>query len=133
MYHKRCTDVGMRRLAKQQIKNKRLFHYESAEDRAVTDVVFVFEVHQPHRIKKSFFWEDKIFKRVSKEEFFGYYYDDEANREIFERASKKCYFPSNSILVETIDKYKHEKKAARVSFSISGIFWSNAKDTAETF
>ena len=29
------------------------------EDIAVTDVVFVFEVHQPHRIKKSFFWEDR--------------------------------------------------------------------------
>jgi alpha-amylase len=127
----------MRKLPKQQIKNKRLFHNESAEDRAVTDVVFVFEVHQPHRIKKSFFWEDKIFKRISKEEFFGYYFDDEANRDIFERAGKKCYFPSNSILLETIDKYKHEKKAAKVSFSISGIFLEQcerySKDLLETF
>ncbi len=103
----------------------------------VTDVVFVFEVHQPHRIKKGFFWEDKIFKHVSKEEFFDYYFDDAANREVFERAGKKCYFPSNSILLETIDKYKHGKKEAKVSFSISGVFLEQcerySKDLLETF
>jgi alpha-amylase len=112
-------------------------HNESVEDRAVTDVVFVFEVHQPHRIKKSFFWEDKIFKRVSKEEFFDYYFDDVANREVFERAGKKCYFPSNSILLETIDKHKHEKKRVKVSFSISGVFLEQcerySRDLLETF
>jgi len=103
----------------------------------LTDIVFVFEVHQPFRIKKSFFWEDRIFKRVNKEEFFDYYFDDEANREVFERAGKKCYFPSNSILLETIDKHKHEKKRVKVSFSLSGIFLEQCerynKDLLETF
>jgi alpha-amylase len=103
----------------------------------LTDVVFVFEVHQPHRIKKDFFWESKIFKRVGRKEFFEYYFDDAVNREIFERASKKCYFPSNSILLETIDKYRGEKKQPKFSFSISGVFLEQcekySKDVLETF
>ena len=26
----------------------------------MTDVVFVFEVHQPHRLRRNMFWEGKI-------------------------------------------------------------------------
>jgi alpha-amylase len=103
----------------------------------LTDVVFVFEVHQPHRIKKDFFWESKIFKRVGRKEFFEYYFDDAVNREVFERASKKCYLPSNSILLEIIDKYRGEKKQPKFSFSISGVFLEQcekySKDVLETF
>jgi len=103
----------------------------------LTDIVLVFEVHQPHRLKRGFFWEDKIFKRVKKEELFDYYFDHVVDREIFERACKKCYFPSNQILLNLIDKYKKEKKQVRVSFSISGIFLEQCemfnKDLLESF
>jgi alpha-amylase len=103
----------------------------------LTDIVFVFEVHQPHRIKKSFFWENMIFKRAGKKEFFDYYFDKDVNRQVLERASKKCYLPSNSILLELIDKYKGEKKQPKFSFSISGVFLEQCemfnKDVLETF
>lgn len=99
--------------------------------------MFVFEVHQPHRLKRNFFWEDKIFKRVKKEELFNYYFDDTVDREIFERACRKCYFPSNQILLNLIDRYKKEKKQVRVSFSISGVFLEQCemfnKDLLESF
>ncbi len=36
----------------------------------MTDVVLVFEVHQPHRIKKNFYWDNKVFKHVKKRELF---------------------------------------------------------------
>jgi alpha-amylase len=88
----------------------------------LTDIVFVFEVHQPYRIGRSFFWENKFLKRVKKKELFNYYFDHVVNREVFERACKKCYFPSNQILQDLIDKYKKERKKVKVSFSISGIF-----------
>jgi alpha-amylase len=88
----------------------------------LTDIVFVFEVHQPHRLRRDFFWENRLFKRVKKKEFFNYYFDQAVNREIFERTCKKCYFPSNQILLDSIDKYKKERKKLKVSFSISGIF-----------
>jgi alpha-amylase len=103
----------------------------------LTDIVLVFEVHQPHRINKSFFWESKMFKRVEKKEYFDYYFDSAENREVFERACTKCYFPSNSILLELIDRYKGEKKKPKFSFSLSGVFLEQCemfnKDLLETF
>lgn len=88
----------------------------------MTDVVFVFEVHQPHRLRRNLFWEGKVFRRLSKNELFNYYFDNEVDREIFKRAARKCYFPSNQIILDLIDKYKHEKKQVKFSFSVSGVF-----------
>jgi len=103
----------------------------------LTDIVLVFEVHQPHRLKKSFFWENKMFKRIEKGELFDYYFDRAVNREVFERACRKCYFPSNQILLDLIDKYNREKKQVKVSFSVSGVFLEQcemfSKDLLETF
>ena len=103
----------------------------------MTSIVLVFEVHQPHRIRRNFFWEDHVFKRAKKQELFDHYFDRAANREVFERACKKCYFPSNKILLELIDKYKREKKQVKISFSISGVFLEQCemfnKDLLENF
>jgi alpha-amylase len=103
----------------------------------LTDIVIVFEVHQPYRLKRSFFWEKDIFKRLRKEELFDYYFDHAINREVFLRACKKCYFPSNKILLELIDRYKTERKRVKVSFSLSGVFLEQcemfSKDLLETF
>jgi alpha-amylase len=105
--------------------------------RVVTDVVFVFEVHQPHRLRRKIFWENKLFKRLKKEQLFDYYFDNETDREIFKRATRKCYFPSNQILLDLIDKHKHERRPVKVSFSVSGIFLEQCemfdKDLLETF
>ncbi len=103
----------------------------------MTDVVFVFEVHQPYRLRRDFFWENRIFKRLKKAELFDYYFDHLMNEEIFDRTARKCYFPSNRILLEQIDKHKKERKQVRVSFSLSGIFLEQCekydKDLLETF
>jgi alpha-amylase len=88
----------------------------------LTDIVFVFEVHQPHRLRKNLFWENKVFRRVKKEDLFNYYFDNEVDREIFERAAKKCYFPANQILLEQIDAHHGEERQVKVSFSLSGVF-----------
>jgi alpha-amylase len=103
----------------------------------VTDVVFVFEVHQPHRLRRKVFWENRLFKRQKKEELFNYYFDSETDREIFKRAASKCYFPSNQILLDLIDKYRHERRPVKVSFSVSGVFLEQCemfdKDLLESF
>ncbi len=103
----------------------------------MTDIVLVFEVHQPHRIKKNFFWENKLFKHAKKEELFDYYFDNSVNKEVFLRSCRKCYFPSNQILQDLIDKYRREKKQVKVSFSISGVFLEQCemfnKDLLESF
>ncbi|MEM3377783.1 MAG: DUF5752 family protein [Candidatus Bathyarchaeia archaeon] len=104
---------------------------------ALPDVVFVFEVHQPHRLRRNLFWENKVFKRLKKEDLFAYYFDNDVNREIFKRAAQKCYFPSNQILLESIDKHKKQKRKVKVSFSLSGVFLEQCemfdKDLLETF
>jgi len=103
----------------------------------LTDIVFVFEVHQPHRLKRNLFWENKIFQRLKKEELFNYYFDNDVDKEIFKRAARKCYFPSNQILLDSIDEHKKEKKQAKFSFSLSGVFLEQCemfdKDLLETF
>lgn len=103
----------------------------------MTDIVFVFEVHQPHRLRKNLFWENKVFKRAKKKELFNYYFDNEVDREIFERAARKCYFPSNQILLDAIDAHKRDKRQVKVSFSLSGVFLEQCElfspDLLETF
>jgi alpha-amylase len=104
---------------------------------SLTDVVFVFEVHQPHRFKRNLFWENKVFRRLKKKDLFNYYFDNEVDREIFKRAARKCYFPSNRILLDVIDAHRKEKRRVKVSFSVSGIFLEQCemfdKDLLETF
>jgi alpha-amylase len=103
----------------------------------MTDIVFVFEVHQPHRLRRKLFWEGKTFRRLTKQELFDYYFDNEVDQEIFKRAARKCYFPSNQIILDTIDKHKHEKKPANFAFSLSGVFIEQCemfdKDLLESF
>ena len=103
----------------------------------LTDIVFTFKVHQPHRINKKFFWDRKMFRRLRKEDLFDFYFDQQKDRQLFERACRKCYFPSNEILLELIDEFKREKKRVKVAFSISGIFLEQCemfnKDLLESF
>lgn len=103
----------------------------------MTDIVLIFEVHQPHRLRRKVFWENRVFKRLKKEELFNYYFDNEADREIFKRAATKCYFPSNQILLDLIDSHKTERRPVKVSFSVSGVFLEQCemfqKDLLESF
>jgi len=101
------------------------------------DILLIFEVHQPFRLKRNLLWENKIFKRLNKKELFHYYFDNEANKEVFKRAAEKCYYPSNKILLDLIDRYKKEKKQVKITFSLSGVFLEQCekfdKDVLETF
>ena len=103
----------------------------------MTDVVFAFEVHQPFRVKKNYFWERKMFQRLTKDEFFNYYFDRVGDQEIFKRVSRKCYFPTNRIILNLIDQYKSEKKQVKIAFSLSGVFLEQCekfnKDVLESF
>ena len=99
--------------------------------------MFVFEVHQPHRLRRNLFWEGKTFRRQTKQELFNYYFDNEADREIFKRAARKCYYPSNQIILDAVDRFKHGEKPAKFSFSLSGVFLEQCemfdKDLLDSF
>lgn len=100
-------------------------------------MVLTFEVHQPFRIRRDFYWEHRMFCRLKKRDLFDYYFDSEVNREIFQRASRKCYLPSNQILLKAIDEHKREIKKVKVAFSMSGVFLEQCerygRDVLESF
>ena len=103
----------------------------------MTEVVLVFEVHQPLRLKKGFFWDRNMFRYISKQGLHDFYFDKTQDREIFERACRKCYLPSNNILLQLIDEFKGEKKKVKISFSVSGVFLEQcemySRDLLDTF
>jgi alpha-amylase len=82
----------------------------------MTDVCLCFEVHQPFRLRKDFFWERKMFKHDV--DLFDYYFSDD-NNAIFDKITNKCYLPANEILLNAIDEFKGRFK---VTFSLSGVF-----------
>ncbi len=73
-------------------------------------------------MRRKVFWENKLFKRLKKGELFDYYFDHATDGAIFKRAAKKCYFPSNQILLDAIDKNRRDKRNPKFSFSLSGLF-----------
>lgn len=82
-------------------------------------ICFAFEVHQPYRLRKDFFWTKQMFRRSLKsEDLFNYYFFGEKNKEIFEKVASKCYCPTNELIFRLIDEYKDFK----VAYSISGVF-----------
>ena len=110
-----------------------LFYNRESCCTIMVDILLVFEVHQPFRFRRDFFWSKRKFRKLSKVELLDHYFDHKTDGEIFRRASAKCYKPSNDILLKIIDEYKKEKKDVRIAYSLSGIFLSSARDSIETF
>ncbi len=88
----------------------------------MTDVSLCFEVHQPIRLKKEFFWEGSSLKRVAPGRLMDFYFDDQENRRIFNRVSSKCYLPANRIILDEIKRFGNAEKPFKVAYSISGVF-----------
>lgn len=80
-------------------------------------IVFCFEVHQPRRLK--WFWPDSA-RDENVENIEKFYYDDEENKKIFKKVAKKCYWPTNKILLDLIDKFKNQNRKFKIAFSITG-------------
>ncbi|NOZ76388.1 MAG: alpha-amylase [Euryarchaeota archaeon] len=97
----------------------------------MTDICLCFEVHQPFRLKKDFFWKRRMFQGT--EDTFKYYFSDVDNREVFSRVAGKCYFPTNQIFLDKLDEFQELK----VSFSLSGVFMEQCErydpDLLESF
>jgi len=103
----------------------------------LVDILLVFEVHQPFRLRRDFFWGKREFRKLGKGELLEHYFDLATDGEIFRRTSRKCYLPSNEIILNLIDERKHEKRDVRVAYSISGVFLEQCekfdKDVLEGF
>jgi len=77
-------------------------------------ICFYFEVHQPIRLKKF-----SVFSIGSSGNPFDLYFDHTLNQEIFERAARKCYIPTNRLLRDLACEFSD---SFNVSFSMSGTF-----------
>jgi alpha-amylase len=82
----------------------------------------MFEVHQPFRLNRNFHSDLLSKGKVPKKELLDLYFDNGLNRYVFERAARKCYFPTNSIILEQIDRSKSQGKPFKVAYGISGVF-----------
>jgi alpha-amylase len=76
----------------------------------MVSVCFYFQVHQPFRLRKDYSFFD-----IGANHF---YEDEDANREICNKVSSKCYIPANNMMLDLIREYGSD---FRISYSISGI------------
>ncbi|MDO9517272.1 MAG: glycoside hydrolase family 57 protein [Methanosarcinaceae archaeon] len=91
----------------------------------MTSICIYFQIHQPYRLR--WFWpnEDKGFNR---------YFDESINKEIFEKVARKCYLPTNNVMLDAIDEHHGDFK---FSVSITGTLLSQCEqwgtDVLDTF
>ena len=76
-------------------------------------ICFYFEVHQPMRLNKF-----SVFN-IGNDHSHSQYFDSTLNKNIFLKVAKKCYLPTNNILLDLIRKYDGK---FRISFSLTGTF-----------
>jgi len=73
----------------------------------MASVCFYFQVHQPFRLRHY-----TVFDTDNN------YFDDYKNRQICTKVAKKCYLPSNLLMLELIEKYDGRFK---IAYSITGV------------
>lgn len=79
----------------------------------MTSVCLYFEVHQPMRLNRF-----TVFN-IGDNQSINRYFNDSLNQEIFTKVAKKCYLPTNTLLLDLIKEFKGR---FRVSFSLTGTF-----------
>jgi alpha-amylase len=80
----------------------------------MTSICIYFEVHQPTRLNRF-----SVFNVGKSSDPLSTYFNRELNYWIFEKVAKKCYIPTNKILLDLINEFNGE---FRISFSLTGTF-----------
>ncbi|MFC1691263.1 glycoside hydrolase family 57 protein [Nanoarchaeota archaeon] len=78
----------------------------------MVSICFYFQVHQPKRLKNY-----SVFDIGKNNDYF----DSIKNAEICRKVARKCYLPTNALMLDLINKYKKQKQQFKISYSISGI------------
>jgi len=77
-------------------------------------VCFYFEVHQPMRLNRF-----SVFNIGNVSDPLPSYFNSNLNKQIFEKVAKKCYLPTNKLLLDLINEFDGK---FRISFSLTGTF-----------
>jgi alpha-amylase len=80
----------------------------------MTSICIYFEVHQPTRLNRF-----SVFNVGKSKDPLTTYFNSELNYWIFEKVAKKCYIPTNKILLDLINEFDGK---FRISFSLTGTF-----------
>ncbi|MEM1546843.1 MAG: glycoside hydrolase family 57 protein [Candidatus Methanomethylicia archaeon] len=80
-------------------------------------VAFMFKIHQPVRLKPFTAFNLSNYVKYGLEDM----YDHSLNREVFIRASKKCYIPATKIILE-----EAKTSGFKATFSVSGVWIESA-------
>ena len=79
----------------------------------MTSICMYFEVHQPMRLNRF-----SVFN-IGDNAGASNYFNNKLNHEIFEKVAKKCYLPTNNLLLNLINEFDGK---FRISFSLTGTF-----------
>ncbi|RLD99055.1 MAG: alpha-amylase [Aquificota bacterium] len=79
----------------------------------MTSVCLYFEVHQPIRLNRF-----SVFS-IGRGDSSKFYFNQKLNQEIFTKVAKKCYLPTNNLLLDLINRTDGK---FRISFSLTGTF-----------
>ena len=74
----------------------------------MSSICLYFEVHQPIRLNRF-----SVFN-IGSDNHNASYFNRKLNQEIFEKVAKKCYLPTNNLLLDLINKTDGK---FRISFS----------------
>ncbi len=85
----------------------------------MTSICMYFEVHQPMRLNKF-----SVFN-IGGENNRSEYFNRKLNEQIFTKVAKKCYLPTNNLLLELIRKHDEN---FNISFSLTGTFVEYCQD-----
>ena len=77
-------------------------------------VCLYFEVHQPIRLNRF-----SVFNIGNNNHPLDTYFNHKLNKEIFEKVTKKCYLPTNNLLLDLVKRFDGK---FRISFSLTGTF-----------
>jgi alpha-amylase len=75
----------------------------------MVSICFYFQVHQPFRMRRYSVFE--IGKKTD-------YFDDAKNIEVLRKVARKCYLPTNALMLDLLARYPGFK----IAYSLSGVF-----------
>ena len=89
------------------------------------DVCIYFQVHQPLRLAQYSIFDSTT---VSPDGGWAHkgkkYFDSELNSQIMNKVAKKCYLPTNALMLELLEKHPEFK----ISYSLTGVFMEQCKE-----
>ena len=80
------------------------------------DVCIYFQVHQPLRLAGYSLFTEHTTDGTS-------YFDDTLNSQIMHKVAEKCYFPTNALMLDLLEKHPD----FRISYSLTGVFLEQCK------